>query len=228
MRSRMRALVGFWEGLRDFNAARRQFIGFAGTAPASSVKSGAKGIERELFKPYRAPVPQIAPTPTYDEAIADLPPDYTATDALADVYLASPPLEGSGERKEKQKSHTGPFEQNAEVDLSAIEGIRSHANKKAKKAAKAAQQAKWADSDNEEGKEGGGDNAGEDGAGGGDAGGGNGGDGGEPPGGGDGGDGGDDWFSDMKKKDVSACPGVGSQSCTRTCSYRVQTAIRQP
>lgn len=196
----MKALVGFWEGLRDCNAPRKQFAGFAEAATASSVKSGAKGFDRELFKPYRAPEPQIAPPPSYNEASADLPPDYTGTDALAGVHFTSLPLGGSVERKEKQKSDTVLLGQDAEVDLSAIEGVRSHANKKAKKAAKAAQQAKWADSDNEENKEGG-ENAGEDGNGGGDAGGGAGGDGGDPPGGGDGGD--DDWFTGTSKKDVS-------------------------
>lgn len=208
----MKALVGFWEGLRDCNAPQGQFGSFAETATSSLVESGAKSIERELFRPYRAPEPQIAP-PSYDEATADLPPDYTATDALAGVYFAGLPLESSGERKEKDKSHTGLFEQDAKVDLSALEGVRSHANKKAKKAAKAAQQAKWADSDNEENKDGG-ENAGGDENGGGDAGGGAGGDGGEPPGGGD--DGGDDWFTGgTGKKDVSDFSVVRSQRSGR-------------
>ena len=202
MRSRIKALVGFWEELRDCNAPRRHFVQVSEGIGTRALSNDEIVGERELFQPYRAPEPQIVPPPSYEESFADVPPEYTATDALAVAYFASLPLEGSGaERKQEQKSHAGLFERDTKVDLSAIEGIRNYANKKAKKAAKAAQQAKWADSDNEDKPEGeGGENGEGDGAGGGDAGGGAGGD---PPGGGDGGDGGDDWFSDLKKKDVS-------------------------
>lgn len=209
LRWRIRALAGIWEELKGLDAPPRHCVGRADLAGTSSWLSGGKCVERELFKPYRAPEPHIEPPPpSYDESVADLPPDYTDTNALAAVSFATLPLEGSlAERKQEQTTRAGVFGQDAKVDLSHVEGIRSHANKKAKKAAKAAQQAKWAGSDDEEKKDGeGGENPDGDGAGGGDAGGGAGGDGGDPPGGGDGGDGGgedgDDWFGNMKKKDV--------------------------
>lgn len=210
----MKALVGFWEDLRDRNASAKHCVRSTEVAARHSAGSTKKGVERELFKPWRSPEPHVAPPPSYEESVADLPPDYTNTDGLAVVHFSKLPLEGSGlERKQEHKSDVGLFGRDTPVDLSAKEGIRSHANKKAKKAAKAVQQAKWADSDDEGKKEGDdGGNAGGDGAGGGDAGGGAGGDGGDPPGGGDdGGDGGDDWFGDTKKN-VSLLNGCGPES----------------
>ena len=205
LKSRIGALVGFWEGLREGVAPRKQLSGTCGASVGNGSKDGGKDGGRELFKPYRAPEPQFDPPPSYDDSITDLPPDYTATDALAAVCFSSLPLDGvPAERKQEGKSNTGLFELDVKVDLSEVEGVRSHANKKAKKAAKAAQQAKWADSGDEgekkEGEEGTGD-----GGGGEDAGGGAGGDGGDPPGGGDGGGGddGDDFFAGFGKKDVS-------------------------
>lgn len=130
----------------------------------------------------------LLPPPSYEESIADLPPDYTGTTALAaaqglvDAKLDScPPITGFRDSQRRPDD---------KVDFTEPRGIRSHANKKAKKAAKAAQKDKWADDDGEKKEEeapppddgaGGGD----DGAG--DAGGGDGG-GGDPPGG----DGGED------------------------------------
>ena len=137
----------------------------------------------------------IFPPPTYEESLADLPPDYSATDdgAVVQTLLGSKlDLLPSARRSRKQPSGHGLFD--VKIDWSEIEGVRMHAKKKKKAATN------W-ESDNEEEKKkkeeeanaGGGDG----GAGGGDdAGGGTGGDGGggDPPGGGDdGGDDGDDW-----------------------------------
>lgn len=198
LKSCIRALVGFWEGPQDSDTSRKSCGSSLEVFGTSASLTGQKSRERELFRPYRAPEPQVTQPPSYEDSVADLPPDYTATDALAAVYFPSLPLDSAeAKRKPKQQSRPHFFKADDKVDLSAIEGIRSHANKKAKKAAKAAQQAKWADSDNEEKKDGDGEeNADGDGAGGGGAGG----DGGDPPGGGDDGD---DWFNDFKKKDVS-------------------------
>lgn len=210
LQARISGMVGFWEGLRGCKVPREQAAKLASFVGDRPLISAEKGTMRELFRPYRSPEPQLEAPPSYEESIADLPPDYTATDTLAVLDAASRPWEYCPTERKQEKSHTGLLELDLRVDLSKIEGIRSYANKKAKKAAKAAQQAKWADSGDEgEKNEEGGDNAGGDGAGGGDAGGGAGGDGGDPPGGGDGGgNDGDDWFSGFGKKDVSYCESV--------------------
>jgi hypothetical protein len=176
LRSRIKALVGFWERINDAKHARNVNNG-SPTNPAHG---------RELFKPRDEVRPRALPPPSYEDSLNDLPPEYVSTDALATTKLfwdVSCP--GSGSKM---------FSDAGKVDLGAIEGIREHANKKAKKAAKQAAKDKWADDDNEEKKEdapadggggGGGDDAGGDGGAGA---------GGDPPGGGDGGDNNDeDW-----------------------------------
>lgn len=128
------------------------------------------------------------PPPSYEESLADVPPDYTGTDAaavvnsLVDVKLRLDFPDAIATSRDSQRRS------DAKLDFNEPYGIRYHA-KKAKKAAKTAQQAKWADDDGDKKDEppaddGAGGDAGGDG--GGDAGGGDGG--GEPPGG----DGGDD------------------------------------
>lgn len=165
------------------------------------------------------------PPPSYDDTLADLPPDYTTTDALATAqtpeYTLFPSLNPSlcsnvpnCLRISCNTSPSSSFyldEKSLYADIEfgfSEDGVRSHAKKKKKGgAAKAA----WDDDDDKKKEE---ENAG--GAGGGDNGGGNppadggGGDaGGE---GGDGGDGGDDgnnedewggWDTGKKKKKKS-------------------------
>jgi len=106
----------------------------------------------------------------------------------------------------------------SEIDWSQIEGVRSHANKKAKQAAKKAQQDKWADSDNEDKQSGGAD-----GGDGGDNGGGDGGSGagGDAPDGNGGGDDADDWGGwGSSKKDK-----VGTRGCLMIMNWIVQSLI---
>lgn len=146
-------------------------------------------IKDKQCETYTSQTLDLLPPPSYEESIADLPPDYTGTGALAvvhqslvDVKLEAGP-HGSKSRDSQRRSDD-------KVDFTQPRGIRFHANKKAKKAAKAAQNAKWADDDGEKKEEapppdegaGGGGDAG-------DAGGAGDGAGGDPPGGGDGGGG---------------------------------------
>ena len=202
LRSRIKALVGFWEELKDYSAPR-------GRVSCSKVVWDARsGATRDLFQPYGSVNTDAVPPPTYDESVQDSPPDYTATDALATVQIDRDlTVIGKGNvfYNEKPKACQVDLpELDAKVDLSEIEGIRSHPNKKAKKAAKEAQISKWADSDNEEKNEGGADGgAGGDDNGGGDGDAGAGGDGGDAPGGGGDGGGDDDWWNTggSKKKD---------------------------
>ena len=225
LRSRIKALVGLWEELRDSNSVEdapssivvgKQSHGGLHNGDQDPVETqletiqngcGLRGCQSEskfrignevadLFRPHSDVRPDAVPPPTYEDSLQDLPPDYTSTDALATSYFLTHEIEKSNYYVLDQKLHFWVPETHEKVDLTEIEGIRSYANKKAKKAAKAAQQAKWADSDNEEN----GNAEGGDGEGGGD--GGDGGDGGAGAGGdgGDppgGGDGGDDddWWN---------------------------------
>lgn len=196
LRSRIRALVGHWEELRESKVSRSPY---SGSLPSWREALNAKDVaRRELFKPCGTVRPAHVPPPTYEESIQDLPPDYSETGAIATACVwkdARDVLLGNGD----QKFHPDVKDMPGDFDVSQIDGIRSCANKKAKKAAKAAQQAKWADSDNEENKDEGGD--GQDGDGGGDGGSGAGGDGGDPPGGGDNGDDDEWWNTGNSKKD---------------------------
>ena len=137
--------------------------------------------------------------PSYDDVVADAPPDYSSTESLATAnslvdYLA--PFETKGHTKDSSRASgsTDPMV-SPSVNLNDTSGFKTTANKKAKQAKKKQQQASWADSGdegekkNEGGDEEGGSAGGADG--GGDGGGGNG-DGGDGGGGGDEG-GGDDW-----------------------------------
>jgi hypothetical protein len=196
LRTRIRALVGYWEELRDCRVSRRPY---SGNLPSWTAVLNAKDVtRRELFKPYGTVRPAAVLPPTYEESIQDLPPDYTETGAIATACVWRDAKEvplGNGD----QKFHPDVKDVPSEFDVSQVEGIRSYANKKAKKAAKVAQQAKWADSDNEENNDEGGD--GQDGDGGGDGGSGAGGDGGDAPGGGDNGDDDEWWNGGNSKKD---------------------------
>lgn len=178
LNSRIRALASLWERLNGLKSE-----GCLEQGQSILLLSGSKSdvTVRDLWRPYSTAQQVTVPPPRYEDSLSDAPPDYTLTDALATacvtLHQSVPIPSANGSDK---------------LDLSALEGIRSYANKKAKKAAKQVQTAKWAESGDEgEKKEDGGDGAGgEDGAG--DGGAGAGGDGGDPPDGGDGGGGGDD------------------------------------
>lgn len=196
--SRITALVGFWEELKDCNAPLRAFNRNRPSASPTCLRKYERAT-RELFRPYDALKASIAPPPTYEESLQDLPPDYTCTDALATVHLSKDTIEAIGKdsvNDQKTRANRGSIASpRPDVDLHSIEGIREVVSKKDKKAAKKAAQAKWGDSDNEDGGSGAAD-GGDDGSknGGGDAGSGAGGDGGDPPDG-HGGEDGDDWFT---------------------------------
>ena len=200
LRSRILALVGFWEELKDCNTPRRRPNGIRSIPNWSDVCNAHDGNLRDLRKPYGAGQCVAVPPPTYEESLQDLPPDYTTSEALATVHCAQNVKDSVNGYLVDQKFHPCVEDSHNIVDLSQIEGIRSYAGKKAKQAAKKAQQAKWADSDNEENPDGGADGGdGGDNNGGGD-GFGAGGDGGDPPGGGDGGDDDDWWNTGASKK----------------------------
>lgn len=203
LRSRIKALVGYWEELRDCKIPHHPY---AGKLPSWTEALSAKDVtRREIFKPCGTVGLANMPLPTYEESLQDMPPDYTDTEGLAIVCVlndAKDSVISNGDRK----FHPDVKDVPGDYDFSELDGIRSYAGKKAKKAAKVAQQAKWQDSDNEENKDEGGE--GQDGSGGGDGDGGSGagGDGGgDPPGGGD-----DDWWNagnskkDKKKKKKNA------------------------
>lgn len=181
LRTRIRALVGFWEKLNG--------------SDASEVKPASGIAPRDIFRPYGSGVP-----PTYEESVLDQPPDYTSTDAFASAqWLGDSSVTASIkveiERDYRQEVCEALKAYVDKLDLNSTEHIRSHANKKAKKAAKQQQMSKWADSDNEDKKAGEDGAAGDDNGGGGDAGGA----GGDAPGG-NGGDDGDEWDSGKKGK----------------------------
>lgn len=201
LKTGIRALVGFWENLQSGNVSNdRAFL------PQRPDVAG-----RELWRPYgllRSHGVENGLLPSYEDCIQDLPPDYTATDSLANAHNLQD-ADVATNRAETRKSHSTAHQLlgqvvDVKVDFTAEEGFRTHAKKKAKKAAAASQRNKWADNSGDEGeKEGGADGAdggGGDDAAGGDAGGGDGG--GEPPGGGDdnNGDDGDDWYGGGGKK----------------------------
>ncbi|KAK5717940.1 hypothetical protein LTR15_008783 [Elasticomyces elasticus] len=172
LRIRLRALAAHWE-----QSCRDRVV---------CTQDGASPVRKDLFRPVAAP--QIAGSPVCDDSATDLPPDYTVTEALANVQLdVSTAHRPDQDRLPAAHSETG------DVDLTTPTGIRYHAKKKAKQAAKAAQNNSWGSGDEGEKPPGG---EGEDGAPppDGDAGTGAGGDGGDPPGdGGNGGNDGDDW-----------------------------------
>lgn len=142
------------------------------------------------------PYGSLPPPPSYRDAVADAPPDYTTTDCLAVSHTDEPrrPPSYLDSRRREQKIAVlleDPMAPRA-VDLGDTSGFVTHGAKKKKQEAKQASQAKWANPDDEGGsKEGGEANGNAGGA----AGGSNNGD-----GGGAGGDEGDDWWDTGKKK----------------------------
>lgn len=212
LRSRMNALIGFWEALGDCRHSAPE-CSLAGNEHGLSPRKELSARDcrrREIFRPFHTPTTAIAPPPPYEEALSDAPPDYTTTNERAVArFSREGDLKESNGETQQLGAHPAPSPNDAKVDPSEIAGIRSAASKKAKQAAKKAQMEKWADSDNENGQSGGGDggeNGGE-GNNGGEGGAGAGGDGGGDPPDGNGGDDGDDWFTgwgsskkDKKKK----------------------------
>jgi len=185
----MKALAGLWSDFkngknRTFNTRSRVVQGYAGVGMPSM-----KHTRQDVNQQTHAIQPLdlfFTPPPSYEDSLADVPPDYTGTDAVAvisslvdvKIDLGFPDAAAAATRRDSQQSSDD------KLDFNQPYGIRSHA-KKAKKAAKAAQKEKWADDDGEKKEE----PPADDGAGG-DAGGGDGG--GDAGGGGDGGDGGGD------------------------------------
>jgi hypothetical protein len=166
----------------------------------------------EFLPPTPAPSPNVwvSPPPSYDDTIADLPPDYTTTDALATAqtpeYTPFPSLNpsicSSAPNCLRLSCDTSPSSSfyldekslYAKIDLGFCEdAVRSHAKKKKGAAAKK-NTFSW-DDDEEKKKE--------EEAAGGSGGGDNGGGGGDPPadGGAGGGDGGGDGGDDKKDED---------------------------
>ena len=192
LRARIASLAGLWNIYTSdkSRACKRDRLGYTATV------SDIKDVEECVKYQYHAlshTLDLLFP-PSYEECVADVPPDYTTTDALAivqglvDVKLDLG-LPEAGLRQSQRRT-------DIKVDLTEPKGIRYHAKKKKGAAAK---KNAWAEE--EEKKEeappaddgagddaGGGDGAGD--AGGGDAGGGDGG--GDPPGDGGGGEDPDD------------------------------------
>jgi len=140
------------------------------------------------------PAPYGAPPPSYHDAVADAPPDYTTADILAEAHIderrSSPPYPGARRQEQETSSLLKDPMTPPAVDFGDTSSFQTHGNaKKKKQAQKQADQAKWANSDAEEGNK----EAGEGEENGGGAGGSNNGDGG---GGGDD----DDWWDPGKKK----------------------------
>lgn len=190
LRARIASLAGLWKiyytsSEKSRTCSKYDRIGYTATV------SDIKDMECVTYHSHALHTLDLFSPPSYDESLSDVPPDYTATDALAVVQgLVDVKLElglpEAGLRQSQRRT-------DIKVDLTEPKGIRYHAKKKKGAAAK---KNAWADEEEKKeeppaeegagGDAGGGDGAGD--AGGGDAGGGDGG--GDPPGG-DGG-GGDD------------------------------------
>lgn len=193
LRARIASLAGLWNIYKSDKSRickQRDRLGYTTTV------SDIKDVEECVKYQYHAlsHTLDLFSPPSYEECVADVPPDYTATDALAvvqglvDVKLDLG-LPEAGRRQSQRRT-------DIKVDLTEPKGIRYHAKKKKGAAAK---KNAWADEEEKKeeappaddgagGDAGGGDGAGD--AGGGDAGGGDGG--GDPPGDGGGGDDPDD------------------------------------
>lgn len=190
---RIRSLVSFWEDLMSSGGSGSKLENKDTNTKVNTSLVKRDTVARDLFKQYKNADSLQEPLPDYEDCIEDTPPDYTATDVLANARICS---DSSIAKSDGSKRDAGARSDlfnvfDVKVDFSEPENIRTRGKKKAKQAAKAAQQAKWADSDDEEKKDDDVEGEGGDGNGGGDAGGGNDG-GGDPPGGDDGD--GDDWW----------------------------------
>ena len=193
LRARIATLAGLWnihKSDKSRTCKQRDRLGYTTTV------SDIKDVEECVKYQYHAlsHTLDLFSPPSYEECVADVPPDYTATDAFAVVQgLVDVKLDLGLPEAGLRQSHRRT---DIKVDLTEPKGIRYHAKKKKGAAAK---KNAWADEEEKKeeappaddgagGDAGGGDGAGD--AGGGDAGGGDGG--GDPPGDGGGGDDPDD------------------------------------
>jgi len=187
LRTRIASLADLWKIYKNDKSrtCKRDRLGY--TAAVSDIKD----MECVTYHSHALHTLDLFSPPSYEECLADVPPDYTATDALAVVQgLVDVKLDlGLPEARLRQSQRRS----DVKVDFTEPHGIRYHAKKK--KAA--AKKNNWDEEEKKEeaspadegaaGEAGGGDGAGD--AGGGDAGGDGGGD---PPGGDGGGDDPDD------------------------------------
>ena len=195
---RIKHLAALWERQhRRIVLVQHLSVQTSSTEQVALVSSIQKSVQRELFRPDGTAALLEAISCSHEDAVTELPRDYSCTDSLASVHLSQHCNVMPGGPLLDAKTPSS----NDDIDWSDVSGVRSHANKKAKKAAAAAQKSKWGDDDGDEKAEGEGE-GGEGGGDGGDAG--AGGDGGAdppPPGGDGGGDDGDDFgFGGGKKK----------------------------
>jgi hypothetical protein len=162
----------------------------------------AIALINEVVLQTRQPASYGTPPPTYDDALNDLPPEYSIhpTTAEARVILRdgtpSNLLPKNGAETPYTRDKPSP---SIIIDFESAAGIRQRVSKKQKKAAKKVAQEKWGGDDEDEDKTQDGNQDGTGGDGGGD-GGNAGGDGGGDGGGGGGGDGWDDWATGGSKK----------------------------
>jgi hypothetical protein len=187
LQTRIESLAGLWNIYMNGKSGtcKRNGIGYTGAI------SDIKDMKSLKYQSHAIHTLDILSPPSYKECLVDVPPDYTATDALAvvqglvDVKLDLG-LPRAGLRQSQRRS-------DSKLDFTEPYGIRYHAKKKKAAAKKNA----WDDEEKKEeppadegagGDAGGGDAGGD--AGGGDAGGD--GAGGDPPGGDGGGDDPDD------------------------------------
>ena len=158
LRLGMKRLMRYWEALKDCNASRDALT-------LKERPNGSDKVARELFRPYGSRgIYLLPPPPTYEESLCDLPPDYTATNALAAVdslAIAADVATNWVIYGEKPSCGKDGFANDVKIDLQVVEGIREHAGKKAKQAAKKAQQAKWNESGEEDNAAGDGGDAGD-------------------------------------------------------------------
>jgi hypothetical protein len=188
LRTRIESLAGLWNIYKNGKSrtCKRDRIGYTGTV------SDIKGMECVKYQSHAIHTLDLFSPPSYEECLMDVPPDYTATDALAvvqglvDVKLDLG-LPEAGLRQSQRHS-------DSKLDFTEPYGIRYHAKKKKAAAKKNAWDEPEEKKDEPPADEGAGGDAGGGDAGG-DGGGGDAGDGagGDPPGDGGGDDPDDIW-----------------------------------
>lgn len=190
------ALAGLWSDImngknRTFDTRSRAMREYRAGIGSPAMRHTRQDVNQQTRAVHLLDLLSSLP-PSYEDSLADVPPDYTGTDAaavvnsLVDVKLGLDFPDAVATSRDSQRRS------DARPDFNQPHGIRYHA-KKAKKAAKAAQKEKWADDDGEKKEEPPADDGAGGDAGGGDTGGdAGGGDGGGDPPGGDGGDDPDD------------------------------------
>jgi hypothetical protein len=130
LKTRLQMLVGFWEDVTTRENAPKTF---------KTGRADEQGITKDIWRPYRSAAIALekAAPPAYEDAIWDLPPDYTATDACAhvlDLRCGEARIEhGLADQQEKGERKQLYEVGDVKVNFSATDNIRSRANKKAKK-----------------------------------------------------------------------------------------------